>query len=257
MLKRFDMDNNEPDKRCAEEIPGHGMNRNRRQRIEKDFEKKDSKRRVICGIIGICISAVLTGVITGKRAEAVDEKMDRVQERLSKEVFRFHVQANSDSDEDQEVKLEVRDAVLDYMKEDMGQETSAEETKAWAKAHLDELSQRADQVLDEHGFPYRARASVTECYFPEKRYGDITFPQGNYEALRIELGNGKGHNWWCVLYPNLCFMDTTCAVVSDEGRDALKETLEEDEYEMITAADRFKIRWFFFGDREKQKDRES
>ena len=60
-----------------------------------------------------------------------------------------------------------------------------------------------------------------------------------------------------MLYPNLCFMDTTCAVVSDEGRDALKETLEEDEYEMITAADRFKIRWFFFGDREKQKDRES
>ena len=75
MLKRFDVDVNEPDKRCAEEIPGHGMNRNRRQRIEKDFEKKDSKRRVICGIIGICISAVLTGVITGKRAEAVDEKM--------------------------------------------------------------------------------------------------------------------------------------------------------------------------------------
>lgn len=220
------------------------------KRFWKDFGKKDGKKHIICGIIGICISVVLTGAAVCRRAEAVNAKVGVLQEQLSREVFRFHVLANSDSEADQAVKLEVRDAVLECMRGGLGEETSARETKAWVQAHLGELVRVADAVLSREGVRYRAKACVTECYFPEKRYGDITFPQGNYEALRIELGRGKGHNWWCVLYPNLCFMDTTCAVVSDEGREALRETLEEEEYEMITAASKFRIKWFFFGDKE-------
>ena len=73
-------------------------------------------------------------------------------------------------------------------------------------------------VLKKEKVSYRAKAEVTTCYFPDKRYGDIIFPEGNYEALRIVLGKGNGHNWWCVLYPNLCFTNATCAVVDEDGK---------------------------------------
>ena len=87
-----------------------------------------------------------------------------------------------------------------------------------------------------------------KCCFPEKKYGDMTFPQGEYEALRITLGEAAGHNWWCVLYPNLCFLDKTCAVVSDEGKEDLKGVLTDEEYQLLTDNKELKVKWFFFGD---------
>ena len=160
--------------------------------------------------------------------------------------------ANSDSDEDQAVKLKVRDAVLEYMKESMDREfvkkPDAEMTKEWAKSHLEELERTADRVIEEEGFAYSAKAEVRTVYFPDKLYGDVFFPKGDYEALRIRLGEARGRNWWCVLYPNLCFTNAACAVVSDEGKEGLKEALTAEEYEMVTAASDFKIKWFFFGD---------
>ena len=89
-------------------------------------------------------------------------------------------------------------------------------------------------------------AAVMTCWFPDKTYGDLTFPAGNYKALRIEIGEAKGHNWWCVLYPALCFMDSTNAVVPEEGRQKLKNVLTEEEYSRITADTKFRIRWFFW-----------
>lgn len=214
-------------------------------------DKKDRTKHIICAILGVCIACILTGSAAVRRVSLVQAKTQEVQEGLAKEVFRFHVLANSDSDEDQEVKLAVRDEIIRYMKESMdeeGEESSVDATKAWAQSHLGELTDVANKVLAKEGYDYRAHAEVTKCYFPEKCYGDITFPQGDYEALRIELGEAGGHNWWCVLYPNLCFMDTTCAVVSDEGKEELKDTLTEEEYEMVTSTTDFKIRWFFLGD---------
>ena len=110
-------------------------------------------------------------------------------------------------------------------------------------------------VLKKEKVSYRAKAEVTTCYFPDKRYGDIIFPEGNYEALRIVLGKGNGHNWWCVLYPNLCFTNATCSVVDEDGKKELKEALSAEEYEMVTATSEFKIKWFFFGkDHAKESD---
>ena len=94
---------------------------------------------------------------------------------------------------------------------------------------------------------------MTTCYFPDKRYGDVLFPEGWYEALRIRLGEAEGHNWWCVLYPNLCFTNATCAVVSEDGKKELKKALTAEEYEMVTATSDFKIKWFFFGDTSEEK----
>jgi stage II sporulation protein R len=220
----------------------------------KNFYISDRIRQCICVILSICTAAILTGVLVERRMEIVDAKMSETQETLAKEVFRFHVLANSDSEEDQAVKLKVRDAVIDYMRESMDSELQEEpdavQTKAWAKRHLGELKQVADQVVRDEGYAYSSEAEVAVCYFPDKLYGDIFFPQGDYEALRIRLGAARGQNWWCVLYPNLCFTGSTCAVVTDEGKEDLKSALTAEEYEMVTAAADFKIKWFFFGDDE-------
>ena len=127
-------------------------------------------------------------------------------------------------------------------------DSSAQATKEWAQTHLQELIQVADDVLEREGMDYEADAQVTKCYFPEKSYGDMTFPKGEYEALRITLGEAAGHNWWCVLYPNLCFLDVTYAVVSDDGKEELKGVLTDDEYQLLTDDKELKVKWFFFGD---------
>ena len=195
---------------------------------------------------------------------------DPLQPGIADKILRFHVLANSDSEKDQRVKLEVRDAVIAYMTSEMpgttnqmdhavtmdqteqmnpkSQENSAQATKKWAESHLNDLVLVADQVLEREGVDYQADAHVTKCYFPEKNYGDMTFPQGEYEALRITLGEAAGHNWWCVLYPNLCFLDKTCAVVSDEGKEDLKGVLTDEEYQLLTDNKELKVKWFFFGD---------
>jgi len=190
-------------------------------------------------LAGILISLVVTGVV-------VNAKRSQMQEDLAKEVFRFHALANSDSNEDQALKMQVKEAVIAYMKEEIPESESAEETKEWAKSHLDAIVNLAQAVVCEEGYNYPVMAEVRTCDFPDKTYGDITFPSGRYEALRIEIGEAKGQNWWCVLYPNLCFIDAVHAVVPEEGKKDLKKVLEEDTYEMVTATNRFKIGWFFF-----------
>jgi len=193
----------------------------------------------ICVLAGILISLVVTGII-------VNAKQSQMQEDLAKEVFRFHVLANSDSDEDQALKMQVKEAVIAYMKEEIPDSDSVETTKEWARNHLDAIVNLAKAVIREEGYDYPVIAEVTTCDFPDKTYGDITFPSGRYEALRIEIGEANGQNWWCVLYPNLCFIDAVHAVVPEEGKKDLKKVLQEDTYEMVTATSRFKIGWFFF-----------
>ena len=193
----------------------------------------------ICVLAGILISLVVTGIV-------VNAKRSQMQEDLAKEVFRFHVLANSDSEEDQALKMQVKEAVISYMQEEIPESDSVETTKEWTRSHLDVIVNLAKAVVREEGYDYPVMAEVTTCDFPDKTYGDITFPSGRYEALRIEIGEANGQNWWCVLYPNLCFIDAVHAVVPEEGKKDLKKVLQEDTYEMVTATTRFKIGWFFF-----------
>lgn len=193
----------------------------------------------ICAILGIIIAIIVTGFLT-------KSKKNEMQEELAKEVFRFHVLANSDSQEDQALKMKVKEAIITYMERELPDSDSVEMTKKWAEQNLKHIEEVAEAVIAEEGYTYSAKAKVTNCEFPDKTYGDITFPAGEYEALRVEIGDGKGQNWWCVLYPNLCFIDAVHAVVPDEGKKELKEVLEEDTYEMVTTTTRFKIGWFFF-----------
>lgn len=179
------------------------------------------------------------------RIEQVEAKADAAQERLSGEVFRFHVLANSDSKEDQELKLKVRDAVLAYMQEQLPEAENAAETKAWAIRHLDELNRVAKQVLRTEESKDAVETEVIRCQFPERTYGEVTLPAGWYDALRIKIGSAKGHNWWCVLYPNLCFVDSVRAVVPKESKEELQTVLTDDEYAMLMEGAQIKIKWFF------------
>lgn len=211
--------------------------------VEKIYGKIEKHAVKICFVFAVMLAGVITASVCQK-TEAAEQTA--LQIHLAQEVLRFHVLANSDSDEDQKLKLQVRDAVLGYMKENMPEEESAEAVKDWVRGHIDMIEDVSRRVIAEQGADYEVSAAVTTCWFPDKSYGDIIFPAGNYEALRIEIGEAAGHNWWCVLYPGLCFMDTVNAVVPDEGKEQLKNVLTEEEYSRITADTDFKIRWFFW-----------
>ncbi len=167
------------------------------------------------------------------------------QESLATEVLRFHVIANSNTENDQEVKLEVKEAVIEYMKEHLSPKSSVMETKVWVENNLTQIEDVSREVLREFGMDQVVVAELEDTHFPKKVYGDVSFPEGKYEALRVEIGKAEGENWWCCLYPNLCFVDATYGVVSDEGKEQLQTVLTEEEYELITE-ERIEIEWFFF-----------
>ena len=194
------------------------------------------------------VALVLIVILCGAaftRVMQVEAKANAVQEKLSGEVFRFHVLANSDSKEDQKLKMKVKEAVVDYMRENLSGAENAAEAKAWAIRHKEELVRVSEEVLRAEGCSDKVTAEVVRCEFPDKTYGDITFPAGWYDALRIRIGKAQGHNWWCVLYPNLCFMDSVHAVVPKEGKDELQSVLTDEEYAMIVKGTPVKIKWFF------------
>lgn len=193
----------------------------------------------------ICISLAILIAWNGSWA-LLQAKEKQVQESLAEEVFRFHVIANSNSERDQVLKMLVKEKVIAYMEEKLPESDSVEMTKEWAVSNMQEIEQIAEQTLRTEGCDDFVHGQVVHCYFPDKTYGDVTFPKGYYDALRIEIGAAEGNNWWCVLYPNLCFIDAVHAVVPDEGKDKLRKVLDKEEYEMVTALSRFRVGWFFF-----------
>lgn len=205
------------------------------------FIKRNAEKLIF--VFAVAAASLAAGVVFCHMR--VDEQL-RLQRHLADEVLRFHVIANSDSDRDQELKLKVRDAVLDYFAEEMPESADASQAASWAREHTDEIETVSRDVLASSGSDDVVNAVVTTCFFPDRTYGDLTFPAGNYEALRVEIGEAEGQNWWCVLYPNLCFLDSTNAVVPDEGKKKLKNVLTEEEYSSITAESEFRIGWFFW-----------
>lgn len=169
------------------------------------------KRMIACGaalcFILICFSA------------------EQAQSRIADSVIRLHIIANSDSKEDQTLKLSVRDFVLARY----GEELKAVSRKDALEKIYDLLPQILREVSDFCG--QKVSVSVGESAFPTKQYGSFSLPKGNYLALKIILGEGKGKNWWCVMYPPLCFEDAAKVT----NREKLKEILTKDEYNMICA----------------------
>lgn len=207
------------------------------------IEKIQRNAIKIIFFLTVLISGIFTGIVYHVTEAAAQADM---QSHLAEGVLRFHVLANSDSDEDQALKLKVRDAILGYMEEKMPEAEDASGAARWIRTHIDEIEAVGRKTVADEGADYTVSAAVTTCWFPDRTYGDLTFPAGNYKALRVEIGEAKGHNWWCVLYPSLCFLDTTNAVVPEEGKKKLKNILTEEEYSSITATSDFKISWYFW-----------
>ena len=204
----------------------------------------ERKRKWVMAVSAVILSAMLTACVW--RTETVSAKMETAQKHMAEEVLRFHVLANSDSKEDQELKMTVKDEVVSWLEAKMDC-NSLEETKNIIRSHLTGIEEVAEETVRREGYSYPVQAALEWTDFPEKSYGDVTFPAGSYEALRIQIGEAKGHNWWCVLYPNLCFIDSVRAVVPEKGKKQLKHVLTDDEYDMVTATSKFKVKWFFFG----------
>lgn len=140
---------------------------------------------------------------------------NQTQAEWAEQVVRLHVLANSDSEADQALKLQVRDAVLAHMPSLFTTATNQTQALQVVRQHLPALERLARQVVTKAGYTYTVRASVGIFDFPDRTYGDVTLPAGPYEALRLEIGQAKGANWWCVLFPPLCFNDWTHGVVRE------------------------------------------
>lgn len=193
------------------------------QLITKIISNSKFKRFILVSallILYVCISAVsYTHAVTTDIADSV---------------FRLHVIANSDSDEDQNLKYIVRDKVIEYMSSISQNASSKEEVIKIAKANLSEIQAIASQTIRDNGYTYSVNVEVGNFSFPSKRYGDITLPPGYYDALRIKIGKAEGQNWWCVMFPPLCFVDVTSGVVPDESKEIMKENLSKEEFDLIS-----------------------
>ena len=153
-------------------------------------------------------------------------------ESLSGGIIRLHVRANSNSKEDQELKLKVRDRILKeaYIMKENGMDI--DEVSALTKKSLEDIEKIASDEIAKNGYNYEVRAKYGKSRFPTREYGSITLPKGTYTALTVEIGTGKGDNWWCVMFPPLCFADETVAGCDPAMSDMLIDSLGKETYSM-------------------------
>ena len=155
---------------------------------------------------------------------------------LENNIFRLHILANSDSNEDQALKLLVRDGILDYMKEINKNSNNKDLTIENTQSHLDEIKSKCEEILRQNNSDYEVSIEIGNFYFPTKYYGNISLPAGNYDALRIKIGEAKGQNWWCSLFPPLCFIDISSGYLSEEDSKILEENLTDEEFMLISSS---------------------
>ena len=166
----------------------------------------------------IAIISIMTISISGEV-----KKISTASEDYKDKLIRFHVIANSDSEEDQNLKLKVRDAIINYLQPKLLESESIEESELISK-----------NIILENGYDYDVKVGIDYSKFPTKQYSNVVLPAGEYKALRIIIGEGKGKNWWCVMFPPLCFVDEQKGIIDKDTDDKLREVLTEEEYELIS-----------------------
>ena len=154
---------------------------------------------------------------------------------LSNNVFRLHVIANSDSEEDQNLKYKVRNELLSYMNKLCENVSSKQEVISIANEHINEFYDIAKNTVTKNGYNYDVKISIGNFPFPTKTYGDISLPSGYYDALKVEIGNSEGKNWWCVMFPTLCFVDISNGIVPEESKEDLQSNLSGETYNLISS----------------------
>lgn len=202
--------------------------------IISELWKKEKWYWCAAVVIGVAFSAAFGAHWTKGYSQMI-------QGGISAKVVRFHVLANSDTDEDQALKLKVRDRVLQEYGEMLSSCQSKEETLEALREARKEICQIAQAEVIAQGYQYPVRVSIAREEFPFKRYDDLIFPAGIYDALRIEIGEAQGHNWWCVLYPQMCYVDASWGFSTAESHQRLKNTLTEEEFLVVSAMEQGQI----------------
>lgn len=179
------------------------------------------------------LAATIMLVIAGGRLYS-DSEERQLQKGIASNIIRFHVRAESDSKEDQWLKLQVKEAVLAYISPVLSKSQSADESRQLLYNESENIRNVAAATLRSLGDESDVNVYFENCYFPMKTYGDMTFPPGEYEAFRVDIGEAQGKNWWCVLYPPLCFVDAVYGEVPEESKEELKGVLTEEEYSMVS-----------------------
>lgn len=164
----------------------------------------------------------------------------RKLDQLRQSVLRLHILANSDSNEDQRLKRCVRDALIENSDEIFGDSASLEEAEARAKEKLPEIIDIAEKTLRSQGCGSEVKAEITDMHFDDRVYGDITMPAGDYRAIRIEIGEAKGHNWWCVMYPPLCIPAASEVENDKNTEDAF---FDEEELDIMYHPKKYRVRF--------------
>ncbi|MGM9548479.1 MAG: stage II sporulation protein R [Faecousia sp.] len=181
--------------------------------------------------IGICLilaASVWCGTLIADR------------QRLNEELIRLHVVANSDSDEDQAIKLQVRDAVTASLQNDLAKIADVEEAKAYLQANLPKIQAVANKTLEAAGCDCEAVVTLCREAFDTRYYDTFTLPAGVYEALRITIGGGEGHNWWCVAFPTLCLPATSEGFASEAAGAGFPDSLTG----ALTGEEAYEVRFF-------------
>ncbi len=188
------------------------------------MEKQNNRLRHM--LIALCVGVIITF--------AFSVYADKTEQSIAHGLIRLHVIANSDTESDQQLKLAVRDAIIDQVGTHFADNCQKDEARQEILAHTEDIRLIAQEVIADWGLDYPVEISLGKSDFPTKTYGNVTLPAGTYEALKVVIGEGTGQNWWCVLFPPLCFVDAATAEMPDESAEILKESLTEEEYAMVT-----------------------
>lgn len=179
---------------------------------------------LIAVVILLLIPSGCQSTGNGNSADSINEKL-----------IRFHVIANSDSSDDQALKLRVRNEILNDIGPKLSCAKDKSESEAIIMSNIDEIKNAAQKEVAKSGKKYDVAVSLCTSSFPTKQYSNIVLPAGDYKALKVVLGSGEGKNWWCVMFPPLCFIDITRGITSEETEDELRTVLNSEEFDSILA----------------------
>ena len=183
-------------------------------------------------ILILSLIAIISIMSISIKSEAY--KIDNISESYKEKLIRFHVIANSDTEEDQELKLKVRDKVISYLQPKLENSSSIEESEKIITNEYDNLQEISRETILDNGYDYDVKVGIEYSNFPTKQYSNVVLPAGEYKALKVVIGEGKGKNWWCVMFPPLCFVDEENGVIDKSTDDKLQSVLDEEEYKLIT-----------------------
>lgn len=206
-------------------------------------KKQQKQKHTIKKYVVLILMCYLVFVVIDFSIHTTSAK--EITEGISEKIIRLHVLANSDDEADQALKLKVKDEVVRKFGNTFASAKNKVDAEKLIEENFDNIREVALEVIEEEGYDYDVHVYLADSMFPTKVYKDLTFPAGMYEALRIDIGTAEGKNWWCVMYPPLCFVDQTYSVVPDDSKKQLEDLLTIREYESLYADQSTKITYRF------------